>query len=566
MVKGLGALIGYADGQWSWATAGTAWQGLGTFALALTPGMMALNNVMDLPGLPKGTLQNTLLGAGKALIAYDTWGEDKSKAAGMVTFNVVSAVLGTKGAGAALRGGGTAAQASKVALGVQGGRRGGQGRRLHRQDAHAHRPGRKAVASSPGFSVPHIDIPNVDTPTTHVDAPSVPSGGTSVGDAVGDAAATPHHPPPAPPSATPSATAPATPHRPRPPSRPTAWAATASSTRPPRTRPTEPPLAQDGAIGGGRGVEAPDAPPRPDAPDRLGERTPPPATSTPNGLTGSDRGVDPPNASGADAPARPAESTPGPVGGDRGFEPEVATGREAPDLRPGEAIDPNGVVRDARGFPVEGSGVGRGADAPATPAPHGAEVPARAPVPEPPWSERAGAVRTHRSTPGHPSDRSRSMRAAGAGGVDGPTAHTPARGGADVPPARGVETPSAPRGAEVPARAGVPDQPVASGGARWRVRHPAHATRRPQRRRARRRARRDCSGPAGRPRRWRFDTDPPSGRGPDAPGTPDGRPDADAPARPDGDAPGGPVGWGRTRRRRRRRTGGQRTGRQRVRR
>jgi hypothetical protein len=181
MVTGLGALIGYADGGWSWSTAGTAWAGLGTFAGALvvysTPGGVVLDQTTGLFGQERGHLGGTLLNAGKSIIAYDTWGEDPQRAAGMTTFNVVSAILGTKGAGAGLRGVGAAAQGSRFATVVRFG-------------AGATRAGeflggmptvRGVIASLadrfPQLHVPHVDLPPSDAPTSHIDAPSLPGAG-----------------------------------------------------------------------------------------------------------------------------------------------------------------------------------------------------------------------------------------------------------------------------------------------------------------------------------------------------------------------------------------------------
>lgn len=120
MVTDLGALIGYSDGQWSWSTAGAAWKGLGTFALAIgtysMPGGMTLDQSVGLPGFKRGEMGGTLLNAGKSIIAYDQWGNGHNgRAAGQATFNVVSAVVGTKGAGGALRGTGAAIQGAKAA-------------------------------------------------------------------------------------------------------------------------------------------------------------------------------------------------------------------------------------------------------------------------------------------------------------------------------------------------------------------------------------------------------------------------------------------------------------------
>ena len=107
----------------STSTAGTAWAGLGTFAGALViysmPGGIILDQTTGLFGQERGFFGDTLLTAGKAIIAYDTWGEDPQRAAGMTVFNVVSAVVGTKGAGAGLRGAGAAAQGSRFATVVR---------------------------------------------------------------------------------------------------------------------------------------------------------------------------------------------------------------------------------------------------------------------------------------------------------------------------------------------------------------------------------------------------------------------------------------------------------------
>ncbi len=76
MVVDLGSLIGRdpVTGDWSWGTAGDAWKGMDTFALALSPPLLIANSFTDLPGLPKGTLGATLVNAGKGIIAYDQWG------------------------------------------------------------------------------------------------------------------------------------------------------------------------------------------------------------------------------------------------------------------------------------------------------------------------------------------------------------------------------------------------------------------------------------------------------------------------------------------------------------
>ncbi len=120
-VTGLGGLIGRdpTTGQWSWSAAGTAWEGLGKFALAVgaysNPVGIIADQTVGVPGLKRGELGNALLNAGKGLIAYDEWGKDPARAAGTTLFNVAAAIVGTKGAGAALRGAGAAAETSEVA-------------------------------------------------------------------------------------------------------------------------------------------------------------------------------------------------------------------------------------------------------------------------------------------------------------------------------------------------------------------------------------------------------------------------------------------------------------------
>ncbi len=175
-VGGLGALIGYSEGHWSWSTAGTAWQGLGTFVIALSAYTNPVGIVMDQTigygGYAKGELGNTLLGAGKAIIAYDEWGHDKSHAAGMATFNVVSAILGTKGAGAGLRGAGAALEASRFATVARVGAgftRAGEaiGALPTVRDVFGN-----IAARFPSLHIPHIELPHTDLHTTHVDAPA----------------------------------------------------------------------------------------------------------------------------------------------------------------------------------------------------------------------------------------------------------------------------------------------------------------------------------------------------------------------------------------------------------
>ncbi|UOX90932.1 hypothetical protein MUY14_10005 [Amycolatopsis sp. FBCC-B4732] len=126
MVLGFGALAGYADGHWSWSTAGQAWGGLGKFALAAAtyavPGLSSLDQTYGLPGFERGEMGRTLVDAGKSLVAWDDWSDDPARAGGKATFNIVSSVLGTKGAGAAMRGAGAAAAGSRVGAVAAAGR------------------------------------------------------------------------------------------------------------------------------------------------------------------------------------------------------------------------------------------------------------------------------------------------------------------------------------------------------------------------------------------------------------------------------------------------------------
>ncbi|MGK5738715.1 hypothetical protein [Micromonospora sp. URMC 103] len=114
MLEDLGGLIGRdpVTGEWSWGTAGQSWLGLGKFvwavAIYVNPVTIVIDQTVGMPFMEKREAGNLLLNAGKSIIAYDTWGEDKSKAAGLATFNIVSAVVGTKGAGSGLRGAGAA--------------------------------------------------------------------------------------------------------------------------------------------------------------------------------------------------------------------------------------------------------------------------------------------------------------------------------------------------------------------------------------------------------------------------------------------------------------------------
>ncbi|MFG2286542.1 hypothetical protein ACGFOU_10845 [Streptomyces sp. NPDC048595] len=114
-IKGLGTLIG-VDG---WDAAGKAWTGLAKLSTGITITMM--------PGLGSAFLmapghmlpswlrdsRTAMVDAGKAFVAWDQWESNGSRAAGAVTFNVLTAIV-TRGGGAAVEGAGKAATAAKA--------------------------------------------------------------------------------------------------------------------------------------------------------------------------------------------------------------------------------------------------------------------------------------------------------------------------------------------------------------------------------------------------------------------------------------------------------------------
>ncbi|MEU4027383.1 hypothetical protein [Streptomyces anulatus] len=112
-VKGLGTLVGF-DG---WDAAKQAWTGLGnlTTGVILTiaaPHVLWLTPEDKLPGFARDA-RKAMTETGKALIAYDQWGENPARAGGAVTFNVLTTVF-TGGAGAGVSGAGKAAVAAKA--------------------------------------------------------------------------------------------------------------------------------------------------------------------------------------------------------------------------------------------------------------------------------------------------------------------------------------------------------------------------------------------------------------------------------------------------------------------
>ncbi|MGZ2356190.1 hypothetical protein LRE75_05695 [Streptomyces sp. 372A] len=113
-IKGLGTLVG-TDG---WDSAKQAWSGLGKLATGLAVSGTPLAGLYW--GLPDDKLPSSLRESrtamkqtGKALLAWDQWSENPSRALGAVSFNVVTTVF-TGGTGGAASGAGKAALAAKA--------------------------------------------------------------------------------------------------------------------------------------------------------------------------------------------------------------------------------------------------------------------------------------------------------------------------------------------------------------------------------------------------------------------------------------------------------------------
>ncbi|MCX4730598.1 YwqJ-related putative deaminase [Streptomyces sp. NBC_01363] len=109
-LKGLGTLVGFEGGD----AAQEAWTGLAKLATGLSPAVMLVLHA--LPGDHSAWIrdsQTAVKETGKALIAWDQWGSNPSRAAGAVTFNVLTTVF-TGGSGGAAAGAGKAGLAAKA--------------------------------------------------------------------------------------------------------------------------------------------------------------------------------------------------------------------------------------------------------------------------------------------------------------------------------------------------------------------------------------------------------------------------------------------------------------------
>ena len=110
-VTGLGTLVlGYnpQTGEWFSGDAyGAAWSNLGMLAVGLaTAGPLTTPLIMAMPGSAGDFLrrgQETLLNAGKGLIAWDKWQDDPAAAAGEAVFNVASIIVPVGAATAPVR-------------------------------------------------------------------------------------------------------------------------------------------------------------------------------------------------------------------------------------------------------------------------------------------------------------------------------------------------------------------------------------------------------------------------------------------------------------------------------
>ncbi|MFB6875469.1 hypothetical protein [Streptomyces sp. NPDC056323] len=114
-VKGLGTLVGFGG----WDAMGQAWKGLAQLATGLVisavPGAGALFWTLPDDKLPSWLRDSrtAMKETGKALVAWDEWGKNPGRAAGAVTFNVLTTVF-TGGAGGAAAGAGKAGAVAKV--------------------------------------------------------------------------------------------------------------------------------------------------------------------------------------------------------------------------------------------------------------------------------------------------------------------------------------------------------------------------------------------------------------------------------------------------------------------
>ncbi|MEV4433423.1 hypothetical protein [Streptomyces sp. NPDC049585] len=91
-VKGLGTLVGF-DG---WDNMKNAWKGLGMLAVGVAVYASPIGRAIPDSMLPKFVQDSKKVAreAGKAMVAWDEWGKNPARAAGAVTFNVLTSITG----------------------------------------------------------------------------------------------------------------------------------------------------------------------------------------------------------------------------------------------------------------------------------------------------------------------------------------------------------------------------------------------------------------------------------------------------------------------------------------
>nr|WP_246212210.1 hypothetical protein [Streptomyces abyssomicinicus] len=119
-IKGLGTLVGFGG----WEAMKQAWKGLAQLATGLLISAVPIAGTLfwtlpddKLPSWIRDS-RTAMKETGKALVAWDEWGKNPARAAGAVTFNVLTTVF-TGGAGGAVSGAGKAGAVAKV-LGAAG--------------------------------------------------------------------------------------------------------------------------------------------------------------------------------------------------------------------------------------------------------------------------------------------------------------------------------------------------------------------------------------------------------------------------------------------------------------
>jgi hypothetical protein len=114
-IKGLGTLVGFGG----WEAMGQAWKGLAQLATGLVltsiPGVGTMFWTLPDDKLPSWIRDSrtAMKETGKALVAWDQWGKNPARAAGAVTFNVLTTVF-TGGAGGAAAGAGKAGAVARA--------------------------------------------------------------------------------------------------------------------------------------------------------------------------------------------------------------------------------------------------------------------------------------------------------------------------------------------------------------------------------------------------------------------------------------------------------------------